>query len=141
VAGSSRLIRYLKYTVPGFIFSAGLPPASAASALASLDLIEKEVWRVERLQENARLFLECAREAGLHTGLSGGTAVVPVIVHNSVRCLQVASELFDDGINVFPMTYPAVPETEARLRFFISSEHTHDQLRCAVATVARMVNG
>jgi 8-amino-7-oxononanoate synthase len=140
VAGSRRLIRYLKYTVPGFIFSAGLPPASAASALASLEIIEQEPWRVEQLQDNARRFLGCARAAGLDTGLSGGTAVVPVIVHNSVKCLRVASQLFDAGINVFPMTYPAVGETEARLRFFISSQHTSDQIDSAVAVVGREVN-
>jgi 8-amino-7-oxononanoate synthase len=141
VAGSRRLIRYLKYTVPGFIFSAGLPPASAASALASLELIEQEPWRVDRLRENARLFLAGATRAGLDTGLSAGTAVVPVLVRNSVKCLSIAAQLFDDGINVFPMTYPAVGETEARLRFFISAEHTPDQIASAVATVAGRVNG
>jgi 8-amino-7-oxononanoate synthase len=141
VAGSQRLIRYLKYTVPGFIFSAGLPPASAASALESLEIIEQEPWRVEKLQANAHRFLERARAAGLDTGLSGGTAVVPIIVHNSVQCLRVAAQLFDDGINVFPMTYPAVAETEARLRFFMSSEHTSDQIDSAVTVVAHAVMG
>jgi 8-amino-7-oxononanoate synthase len=141
VAGSRRLIRYLKYTVPGFIFSAGLPPASAASALASIQILEREPWRVEKLQDNARRFLGCARAAGLDTGLSGGTAVIPVVVHNSVKCLRVAARLFDEGINVFPMTYPAVGETGARLRFFISSEHTPDQIESAVAAVAPEVNG
>jgi 7-keto-8-aminopelargonate synthetase-like enzyme len=127
--------------VPGFIFSAGLPPASAASALESLEIIEQEPWRVEKLQANAHRFLERARAAGLDTGLSGGTAVVPIIVHNSVQCLRIAAQLFDEGINVFPMTYPAVAETEARLRFFISSEHTSDQIDSAVTVVAHAVMG
>lgn len=139
VAGPGKLLRYLKYTAPGFIFSAGMPPASAAAALAALRLLQDEPWRVAKLGANCALFLEEARAAGLDTALSGSTAVVPVVVHDSVRCLRLAARLFEGGINVFPMTYPAVAEDQARLRFFISSEHTMEQLRGAVSTVARLL--
>ena len=139
VAGARRLIHYLKYTTPGFIFSAGMPPANAAAALTALRIIRGEPWRVAKLQENARLFLSEAIAAGLDTGLSDSTAVIPVIVHNSVRCLRLAGQLFDEGINVFPMTYPAVADDQARLRFFISAAHEPDQLRSAVATVSRLL--
>lgn len=139
VAGSRRLIHYLKYTVPGFVFSAGMSPADAAAALTALRLIEQEPWRVAKLMDNTRLFLAEARAAGLDTGLSRDTAVVPVIVRNSVLCLRLAAALFEEGINVFPMIYPAVAEDQARLRFFISAEHTTEHLREAVGTVARLL--
>ena len=139
VAGNRRLIQYLKYTVPGFVFSAGMPPVNAAAALTALRLIEQEPWRIAKLMDNTRLFLAEARAAGLDTGLSRDTAVVPVIVRNSARCLRLAAALFEEGINVFPMIYPAVAEDQARLRFFISVEHTAEHLREAVGAVARLL--
>ena len=139
VAGSRRLIHYLKYSTPGFIFSAGMPPATAAAALAALRILRQEPERVERLRANTAFFLQEARAAGLDTGQSGGAAVVPVIVRGSVRCLRLSGRLYDAGINVFPMTYPAVAEDEARLRFFVGAAHRPDDLRFAVATVARLL--
>lgn len=139
VAGNRRLIKYLKYTVPGFVFSAGMPPANAAAALTALRLLEQEPWRIAKLMDNARVFLEEARAAGLDTGLSRDTAVVPIIVRDSIRCLRLATALFEEGINVFPMIYPAVAEGQARLRFFISAEHTTEHLREAVGAVARLL--
>ncbi len=69
-----------KYTTPGFIFSAGMTPANAAAALAALRLMRAEPERLRRLQRNAELFLSLAQEAGLDTGDSDGTPIIPCIV-------------------------------------------------------------
>src|SRR5213076_2266158 len=68
IAGSAELIEVLKYTAPGFVFSVGLPPASAAAALAAVRQLRREPERVRRLQARAAQFLELARAAGLNTG-------------------------------------------------------------------------
>jgi 7-keto-8-aminopelargonate synthetase-like enzyme len=135
IAGSHALVRWLKYTVPGFVYSIGLPPAAAGAALGALRLLQREPQRVARLQDNARLFLDLAREAGLDTGPSGGSGVVPVILGNSMNALRLSRSLFARGINVQPILYPAVEEQAARLRFFITSRHTSDQIRRTVAAV------
>jgi len=135
IAGSHTLVRWLKYTVPGFVYSIGLPPAAAGAALGALRLLQREPQRVAQLQDNARLFLELAREAGLDTGSSGGSGVVPVILGNSMNALRLSRALFARGINVQPILYPAVEEQAARLRFFITSRHTSDQIRRTVAAV------
>jgi 7-keto-8-aminopelargonate synthetase-like enzyme len=129
IAGSAALVRWLKYTVPGFVYSIGLPPAAAGAALGAIQLLEREPQRVSQLRENARLFLQLAKEAGLDTGSSGGTAIVPVILGNSMNALRLSRALFTRGINVQPILYPAVEEKAARLRFFITSRHTPDQIR------------
>jgi 8-amino-7-oxononanoate synthase/acyl carrier protein len=135
IAGTHTLVRWLKYTVPGFVYSVGLPPAAAGAALGALRLLEREPQRVEQLHANARLFLQLAREAGLDTGPSGGSAIVPIILGNSMNALRLSRALFARGINVQPILYPAVEERAARLRFFITSRHTPDQIRRTVAAM------
>jgi 8-amino-7-oxononanoate synthase len=135
IAGSKTLIRWLKYTVPGFVYSVGLPPAAAGAALGALRLLQREPQRVERLHVNARLFLQLAKEAGLNTGPSGGSAIVPIILGNSMDSLRLSRNLFNRGINVQPILYPAVEESAARLRFFITSRHTPDQIRRTVTAM------
>jgi 8-amino-7-oxononanoate synthase len=135
IAGTQTLVRWLKYTVPGFVYSVGLPPAAAGAALGSLRLLQRDPERVAALHANARLFLQLAREAGLDTGPSGGSAIVPVILGNSMNALKLSRALFARGINVQPILYPAVEERAARLRFFITSRHTADQIRRTITAV------
>ncbi|MEI6241661.1 MAG: aminotransferase class I/II-fold pyridoxal phosphate-dependent enzyme, partial [Planctomycetia bacterium] len=135
IAGSHALVRWLKYTVPGFVYSVGLPPAAAGAALGALRLLDRDPGRVAKLHENARLFLRLAQEAGLDTGPSGGSAIVPIILGNSMNSLRLSRALFARGINVQPILYPAVEEKAARLRFFITSRHTPDQIRRTISAM------
>lgn len=136
IAGCKEVVEYLKYTAPGFVYSVGLSPSNCAAALASLKVLENEPQRVAKVQANAKLFLKLARELGLNTGLGNNTPVVPVVIGNSMHALQLSRALFERGINVQPILYPAVEEEKARLRFFITANHTEDQIRRTVAAVA-----
>lgn len=135
IAGSAQLVRFLKYTAPGFLFSVGITPPNAAASIAALDLMLEEPERVETLRARSDLFRELARARGLNIGLSNGSAVVPVVIGESMRTIASANALFERGINVQPVLYPAVEEGECRLRFFISSAHTEDQIRETVDAV------
>lgn len=128
IAGSAELVEYLKYTSPGFVFSVGLPPGNAAAALEAIRLLEEEPERVAKVQAISRRFLEKARDRGMNTGLSDGTPVVPIIIGNSVDALALSQRLFARGINVQPILYPAVEEEASRLRFFLTSCHTEQQI-------------
>jgi 8-amino-7-oxononanoate synthase/acyl carrier protein len=136
IAGCSELVEYLKYTSPGFVYSVGMPPSNVAAALASLRILEEEPQRVADVQARSRLFLRLARQAGLNTGLSNNTPVVPIITGNSLHALQLSHQLFERDINVQPILYPAVEESAARLRFFITSCHSEQQIIDTVAAVA-----
>ncbi|AQT71281.1 type I polyketide synthase [Streptomyces sp. fd1-xmd] len=137
VAASRPVVEYLRYTAPGFVYSAGMTPADTAACLASLRLLRDEPERVARLAENAALFVRLAREAGVDTGDSRGTPVVPCIVGNSLKALRLAEALFRRGVSVNPILHPAVPEEMARLRFFVTRDHTPGQIRHTVTALAQ----
>ncbi|MFH8932888.1 type I polyketide synthase [Streptomyces griseosporeus] len=136
-AASHAVVDYLRYTAPGFVYSAGMTPADAAAALASLRVLREEPQRLVRLRENAALFLRLAQEAGVDTGDSDGTPIVPCIVGDSARTLRLAEGMFRQGVSVNPILHPAVPEELARLRFFVTAAHTPEQLRSTVAALRR----
>jgi 8-amino-7-oxononanoate synthase len=132
IAGSGDLVDYLKLSAAGFVFSVGIAPAAAAAALAALELLEREPERVRRLNNSAALFLRLARSGGLDVGSSIGASIVPVITGSSIRAGRLAQAMFQRGINVQPILYPAVPERAARLRFFLTAAHTEAQIRDTV---------
>jgi 7-keto-8-aminopelargonate synthetase-like enzyme len=70
------------------------------------------------------------------TGDSEGTPVIPCIVGSSVTALKLSNALLQRGINANPILYPAVPEDKARLRFFVTSCHSEEQIRYTVKTIA-----
>ncbi|MEJ8476130.1 aminotransferase class I/II-fold pyridoxal phosphate-dependent enzyme [Roseibium algae] len=139
IAGSRVLCDYLKVTAPGFVFSVGLSPALTAAALASIEIMEREPDRVAKLQANGKLFLDLALKAGLDVGPSAGYSVVPVIVGDSVRAAMLSNQLLARGINALPIIFPAVAEKSARVRFFITSEHTEEQIERAVRFTAEEI--
>jgi 8-amino-7-oxononanoate synthase len=128
IAGESALIEHLKFLAPGFVYSVGMPPPSAAAALAALECMRGEPARVAALQQRGLLFRDEARAAGIDVGTSAGLAIVPAITGSSGRAVRLSHALLERGIHVQPILYPAVPEKAARLRFFISSGHTEEQI-------------
>ncbi len=132
IAGTKDLIRYLKYTAPGFVYSAGIPPANAGAALKSLELMHAQPEVVQQCRDRSKFFLDQARAKGIDTGDAIGAAVVPAIIGNSMECMQLAEKLGERAINVQPIVYPAVEDEKARLRFFISATHSEEQLTHAV---------
>lgn len=136
IAGCKEVVQYLKYTAPGFVYSVGISPSNAAAAVASLEMIEQHPERVEACRANSALFLKLAKERGFNTGLGQNTPVVPIIMGNSLLALQLSRKLYDRGVNVHPILYPAVEESQARLRFFITSNHTAEQIQHTVDSMS-----
>jgi 7-keto-8-aminopelargonate synthetase-like enzyme len=91
---------------------------------------------LRRLRENAALFLSLAREAGIDTGDSACAPMIPCVVGSSIKARQLSDALMRRGINADPILFPAVPENEARLRFFVTSCHSSEQIRFMVTALA-----
>jgi 8-amino-7-oxononanoate synthase len=136
IAGTTALVEHLKFLAPGFLYSVGLAPPLAAASLAALEYVRKDPSRVATLHARGALFLSLARAAGINTGTSAGISVIPAIVGSSTRAARLSAALFERGINVQPILYPAVPEKLARLRFFMSCEHSEADIRTAVGALA-----
>jgi 8-amino-7-oxononanoate synthase len=139
VAGETALVDHLKCAAPGFVYSVGMPPPTAAAALAALRILRSEPWRAQTLRRQAQTFLGLAREAGIDTGASAGFSVIPAITGSSLKAGRLSAALYHRGINVQPIVYPAVQERAARLRFFISSDHTEEQIRSTVEILAEEI--
>jgi len=136
IAGSQALIDTLRFASPGFVYSVGMPPPLAAASVAALECMLAESWRISALHARGREFLRLASEAGIDTGTSQGFSVIPAILGSSIKAARLSQALFERGINVQPILHPAVPEQSARLRFFLSSQHTSEQVRGAVRVLA-----
>ena len=118
------MIEWLRYTLPGFVYSVGLSPVITAAAETALQVMQEETWRIQRLRQNAELFVELAHDAGLDTGPAIGRGVVPVLFSESLETLSASSHLMDHGYYVPPIIQIGVPKDQPRLRFFISALHT-----------------
>jgi 8-amino-7-oxononanoate synthase len=127
VAGNHELINFLKHEARAFIFSAALPPASAAAAKAAFDVIEEEPWRVEKIQTNYLRFANKLKEAGYNL-LYTETAIVPVVCGATEAAAKLAKYCRDHGIFVQAIVAPVVPEGLARLRACISAAHTLEDI-------------
>jgi 8-amino-7-oxononanoate synthase len=97
-----------------------------------------EPERVARLRANAAFALSAATAAGFDTGASAGTPIIPIILGDSARTVAASVGLLTAGINASAVAYPAVPEGEARLRLFMSTDHTTEQVECMLAALARI---
>ncbi len=139
IAGCQAVVEYLKYTAPGFVYSVGISPPNAASVLAAIQVLQAEPSRVAQLHQRSALFLELAKQRGLNTGTSQGSPVIPIIVGDSLKSVQLSRNLSQRGINVPFMIHPSVPQNGARLRFFVTCQHTQEQIRYTVETLAEEV--
>ena len=139
IAGERALVEHLKYAAPGFVYSVGLAPPLAAASLEALRIMIEEPERTRRLHERASYAHKLANERGIDTGLSQGYAVIPAIVGSSLKAAKLSNALFERGINLQPIVYPAVDERAARLRFFVSTMHTEKQIESAVEALAGLM--
>ncbi len=135
IAGRQRVIDWLRFTLPAFVFSVGLSPAVAAAVREGLAILRAEPWRVRQLQDNARFFLDEARARGLDVGSAVGTAVVTIQFSSHQQCMVSASELLRQGYYAPPIPQLAVPKDRPRIRFFISALHKRSQITSALDIV------
>ena len=138
VAGPKPLIAILKYYAPGVLLYGAAPtPANAAAGLATLRIMQQQPELARGVQVNAAYFIEKARAAGLDTYNSKDSGVVPIMMRDSELALWMSITLFNHGICSFPMLYPIVPRDKSRLRFFINTKHTREQMDYTIDCLAQ----
>ncbi|WP_330182939.1 aminotransferase class I/II-fold pyridoxal phosphate-dependent enzyme [Nocardia sp. NBC_01503] len=140
IAADAELIGAMKASAPGVAMLTGGPaPSTIAAARAGLEVLEAEPERVARLWRNSRLLHGALLERGLNLGESQGTPICPVIVPGEVRAGFVSATLLQRGVYAGAISAPAVPIGKERLRFFITSEHTEQQLISTADLLAEAV--
>ena len=127
VVGRERVINYLKHHSPALIFSASPTPASVAAALAALDILEDEPWRIDKLLRNATKMRRGFQQLGFKV-IDGETAVVPVIVGDDMLAFQFWRGLFDAGVFVNAFISPGVPPGMQMMRTSYMAAHEDEHL-------------
>lgn len=137
IAGPTALTDYLTQRSRPQLFSNALPPTVAASALAAVRFLERHPERVTRLRENTAYFREGLLSLGFKP-LPGETPIIPVIVGDTAKAINMSDLLLDEGVFVTGFGYPVVPQGEARVRCQISAAHTRDDLDVALRAFAKV---
>ena len=131
IAANNEIIEYLKHNARSLIFSASLPPASAASVIAALDIMENEPERIQKLWDNTNYMLKSFKEMGYDTGTSN-TPVIPLHVGKRMTALQMWKQLAEAGVFINPVVPPAVPPNDSLIRCSFMATHTRKQLDMAL---------
>ena len=137
IAGSAVAIEILRYRAPGFVYSIGMPPPNAASALAAIDTLKNEPWRILKLHQRTDLFKRLCIEnkIDIYDSMKSQSAVIPVKCGSTERCIEMMRRLREKGVLVSAGMYPAVESGNARLRFFISADHEETEIERTVKAV------
>jgi 7-keto-8-aminopelargonate synthetase-like enzyme len=135
VASNHDIINYLRHASRGYIFSAALPPAQAAASNEAFNVILDEQWRINKLCDNAKLFINNLTNAGFDT-LKTQTAIVPIFCGSDQMAYEMTREAQMHDIFVLPVVSPAVPEGQARLRATVTANHTAEDIVHTVEVLA-----
>ena len=131
VAGDAKVLEWIKHFGRSMMFSASLPPASTAAALAALNVLMEEPERVERLSENANLLREGLKSSGFEVGDSQ-TPIVPVATGTEMNTVLFWKGLLEAGVYTNPVIFPVMPKGSGILRTSCMATQTKDQIEYAV---------
>lgn len=139
LAGSAALINYLRYNLPGFVFSVGISPVLAAASLKAVEIIERDNSRVKALQNNIDIFMREMKIRGFETPAKGESAIIPIAIGDDVAAFKLSMQMLENGVFVPPAVYPAVPRGQARLRFCLTSAHKEEQIIQALDQLEKLI--
>ncbi len=133
VAARKEVIDYLRYFARSYMFSASLPPATIATVLACLDVLEREPERLSRLHENAVYAATRLRALGFAT--PSQSAILPLRVPPGMEIRKASKAFHERGIFLNSIEYPAVPVSQQRFRISIMATHTREDLDRLLDTI------
>lgn len=137
IAGDEQVIHYIKHFARSLIFSASIPPANAAAALAALDVMRTEPERVERLTQIADFMRRSYQKLGFNT-LKSNTPIIPILIGDTMKTIMTWKQLFEAGVFVNPVLNPAVPAGQELLRTSYMATHTDEQLNQVIEAFAHV---
>jgi 8-amino-7-oxononanoate synthase len=127
LVGDREVIEYIRHHSPAHIFSASMPPANVATVLKSLEILQEEPWRLERLEKISNYMRNELRNLGFNVW-SSQTPIIPVVIGDMFDCFEFWKELFEEGVYSNAVVPPAVPQNQSLLRTSYMATHTDEQL-------------
>ena len=139
MAAEERVVDYVRHNSRPFIFSASIPPASCATALAALRYLMQHPELPTRLSDLSDHFRSALKSRGLAIRESK-TPIVPIFTYTMDRTLQVAKDLYDNGVYVNTVLPPAAPADGCMLRTSLMATHTEALLDEAADVLQRVLS-
>jgi 8-amino-7-oxononanoate synthase len=137
IAGTANVIHYIQHHARSLIFSASMPPANAAAALAALEVMQEEPERITRINQIGARMQAAFRQLGFNVGASE-TPIIPVIVGDDMRTFIAWKALYEAGVYTNPVVSPAVSPGSSLLRTSYMATHTDEQLDRVLAVFAEV---
>ena len=137
IASTKEVVHYLRFYARSYMFSTALPPATAASLHAALDVIAEEPEIRERLWHHIRYMTDNLRRLGFDLG-KAETAIIPIIVGDQPRLMPMSREVHEAGIFINPIYYPAVPKKQDRLRLSLMATLSQEDLDYTLEVLERV---
>lgn len=136
IAADTETIEFIKHRARSLMFSASMPPASVASVIAALDIIEQEPERIEKLWDNTNYAKKLLVDAGFDIG-DTDSPILPVYIRDNDKTFKITNILHNNGIFVNPVVSPAVASNDSLIRFSLMATHTFEQIDEAVEKLSK----
>ncbi|HAQ20922.1 MAG TPA: 8-amino-7-oxononanoate synthase [Prolixibacteraceae bacterium] len=136
IAGDHEVINFIKHNSRSLIFSASMTPASAATVLATIGIMENEPERIKHLWSMTNYALQELKSAGFDTGVSE-TPIIPLFIRDDIKALQLTKILLENGIFVNPVVAPAVPKEDSLIRYSLMATHTKEQVDISIEKITK----
>ncbi len=137
IAADKEIINYIKHNSRSLIFSASMTPASVASVLASIEIMESEPERIKHLWDMTAHALNGFKSAGFDTGKSE-TPIIPLFIRDDIMALKLTQDLLKEGVFVNPVVSPAVPKEDCLIRYSLMATHTIEQVDISIEKITKV---
>jgi len=137
VASDRDIIEYLKHHARSLIFSASMTPASAASGLAALDIIQNEPEHMQKLWANTKYAMRLLKQEGFDIGATE-SPIIPIYIRDNDKTFLMTKLLQEEGVFVNPVVSPAVASDSSLIRFSLMATHSFSQIEEAVDKMAKV---
>jgi 7-keto-8-aminopelargonate synthetase-like enzyme len=127
ISGNKEIIHYIQHRARSFMFSAALPPASAAAALECVRVVQEEPGIIEKLWRNARKMKAGFEALGFDT-MGTTTPIIPILIGDDLKTFMFTKRLYEMGVFATPVISPAVPKGHALIRTSYMATHTDEDL-------------
>lgn len=137
IAGDEKTIDYIRHNARSLMFSASMPPASAASVISALEIIMAEPDRIQKLWDNTNYAIQKFRSLGFDIGKSE-SPIIPIYIRDNEKTFLLTKMLLEEGVFVNPVVSPAVPTQSTLIRFSLMATHTIEQIDTAIDKITEI---
>lgn len=131
VAGSARLVEYMKQKARPFLFSSAMTPPDLAACIAGVELLTASDAPVKKLWANGEYLKKGFQALGFDTGVSQ-TPITPVMLGEADLARKFSQKLYEKGVFAMAIGFPTVPKGKARIRCMVSAAHDTADLDLAI---------